>query len=117
MAPAANLPEAADDAFDNLNTLWLAGTLKSKLGAFCTSLLDTFPQQDQNANPVSNWLVVIFALQSGLPATNVSYLSLIDAVDKIYKICWMTNQLGVVQSLIKTAQATAVLTAYNAQFT
>lgn len=117
MPPAANLPEAASDAFDNLHTLWLADTLKTKVTAFCVALLPTFPQVEINSHPVSNWLTLIYALASQMPATNVIYDDLITSADMIYRVCWIANQLGVVQNLISNLQVTAVLTQYNLQFT
>lgn len=116
MATAADLPEAANDSFDDLNTLWLAGTLKAQLIAFCRALLPIFDQQDVDGHPVSNWLVLILASATQLPASNVPYDGLITAADQVYRICWITQQLGNVQTLITSAQATAVLTQYNAKF-
>lgn len=118
MPPAANLPEAASDAFDNLHTLWLADTLKTKLVAFVTAVLPLFPQVEPGGRPVSNWATLIYSLASQMPSTNVPYDGLITSADQVYRLCWITNQLGVVQTgQITSAQATAVLAAYNLQFT
>jgi len=111
---AVDLPTAANDSFDDLHTHWLANTLKSALVAFYTPLLVTFPQQQQGAHPCSNWLVLIAALASEMPNTNVAYQDLITAADFMYRMCWITQQLGNVQTQITGAQATAVLTQYNA---
>jgi len=117
MAAAATLPDAASDAFANLRTLWLADTLKTKLTAFCRAVLPEFPQSEDNSHPVSNWAVLIYALASQMPASNVTYDDLITAADEVYRICWITNQLGVEQTQISGAQAAFVLATYNAQFT
>lgn len=114
---AASLPIAATEAFDNLRTLWLADTLKAKLIAFCQAILPVFPQSEVNSHPVSNWATLIYALATEMPATNVPYEGLATAADQVYRICWMANQLGNVQSLITPTQTTFVLTTYNAQFT
>lgn len=116
MATAPDLPTAANDSFDDLHTLWLANTLKTQLTAFCRTLLPDFDQQNINGHPVSNWLILILALATQMPSTNVSYDNLITAADQVYRICWVTQQLGNVQTLITTAQATAVLAQYNAKF-
>jgi hypothetical protein len=116
MATAPDLPTAASESFDNLHTLWLANTLKVKLTAFCNGLLTQFDQQELASHPVSNWLVLINALASQMPSSSVSYSDLSTAADFVYRICWMTQQLGVTQSLISSSQAAAVLAAYNADF-
>lgn len=120
MAAEPDLEHAAVTAADHLYTLWLANTLKTALTTFWGSLIgagaaDKFPQDNANNHPVSNWLILIAALAKGMPASNVSYTDLDTAINYVYRVCWMTNQLDV-QGLISSAQATAVLTAYNANF-
>jgi hypothetical protein len=89
---------------------------RSRGSSFCNALLPTFDQQQVNSHPVSNWLVLILALATSMPASDVPYDNLIGAADQMYRICWITQQLGNVQTLITSAQATAVLTQYNLQF-
>lgn len=111
---AANLVDAASDSFNDCYALWLANTLKAKLALFANGLLPTFPQQQLNAHPVSNWLTLILVASTRMPSSNVGYSDFLAAVDYMYRCCWMTNQLGVTQSLITSAQAAAVLASYNA---
>jgi hypothetical protein len=111
---AANLKEAAQDAFGNLNTLWLATTLKAKLALFCDAALPIFPQERDNNHPVSNWTTLLDALQDAMPASP-TFLDLNAAVDQLYRLCWIGYYLQG-QSLITSAQATALLAAYNLQF-
>lgn len=111
-----NLPTAAVKAFEHLDALWVATTLKAKVTLFAESLAATFPQDNPPGHPVSNWLAVIAALAQTMPATNVEYADLADAADHVYRICLMTQQLED-QGAITNAQSTAVLAAYNAQFT
>jgi hypothetical protein len=115
MAAATDLPNAAVTAADNLHTLWLAGTLKAKLIVFWVALLPLFPQSEQNNHPVSNWLTLIAALADQMPNSNVTYSDLDTAINYVYRLCWLANQLDT-QALITTAQATAILTEYNADF-
>lgn len=116
MPAAANLQVAAVDAFDNLHTLWLADTLKAKLTAFNISTLAIFPQEDPNNHPCSNWAVLLYGLSDQMPLANVPYDGLITAADWVYRLCWVADRLDT-DGLITAAQATALLAAYNLQFT
>lgn len=116
MPAAGTLIIAAIDAFDNLHTLWLADTLKTKLTAFNIATLGIFPQETPNNHPCSNWAVLLYALSSQMPASNVTYDALITSADWVYRLCWIANQLEI-DGLITSAQATALLAAYNLQFT
>lgn len=123
MAAHVNLPTAAAASYGDLNTLWLAGTLKAALTSFWQGILitfgDQFPEQQANSHPVSNWLAVIASLAQNMPNANVPYNDFIAAVQDVYRLCWMTQQL-LNQNLITAAQATtgagSVLVQYNANF-
>lgn len=116
MAAEPDLEQAAVNAADHLYTLYLANTLKTALTSFWTNLQVFFPQGQINNHPVSNWLVLIASLSKEMPTTNVSYSDLDAAINYVYRICWMTNQLQV-QGLITDNQADHVLDEYNDDFT
>lgn len=119
MTVAANLPSAAALAWGNLYVKWQSNLLKSSMTAFWQACIGQFPEELDGSHPVSNWLTIISALADRLPATGVSYQDLIESVDTVYRVCWMTSQL-LTQGIITPTQATtgpsSVLVAYNAQF-
>lgn len=116
MATAANLDEAAEQAYANLQTLWIAGTMAARMTSFVTDLLPTFPEQEQLSHPVSNWLVLIRALSATMNANaSADAGALRDGANYVYRICLIAQQLQT-QSMITGAQAAAVLTAYNLRF-
>jgi hypothetical protein len=119
MAAAANLVQAAQDSANNLQVKWLANTLKPALLGFWTDAINTFPEQIVDNHPVSNWLAVISSISERMPASGVSFDQLIDSVQAVYRVCWMTNQLRN-QGLISTAQAqvgpSSILGSYNTNF-
>lgn len=126
MAAAASLPEAADQAYDNLFPLWSAGTLKARLIAFANSLIvtpDLFPEEFDNNHPVSNWCALILSLTEAMhpifapPITGaaVPYPLLNSAANFIYRLCWVSEYLRQ-HTMITTSQANAILAAYNLNF-
>ena len=133
MAPAATLLEAAQDAQANLNVLWAADTLQTKMVAFWEAVEPFFPEGPPNNAPIENWISVIAAfspkvldyVQEGIPTvTAVVGLNTIQtfnqAVDYIYRFCKFASFYSGEQggtAFIDATQATAILDAYNAQFT
>lgn len=119
MATATTLEEAAGQAFDNLLAKWVAGTLKTNINAFCTTLLPSFLEQEQDSHPISNWLTLLIAAAAEMAAGNsflvVPYVNMVNAAGYVYRLCWMASQL-VSQSSISGTQGTAILNAYNANF-
>jgi len=114
---AATLPDAATIAADNLYTLYVGGTLKTKLTAFWGSILPTFPEQENNSHPVSNWLILIANLANQMPVANVPYAQLNAAIEYVYRVCFVAYQLNnQTPKLVSNVQAAALLAAYNAQF-
>lgn len=113
MPPVPNLPTAAGESFNNLQQKWAGNNLKSALTAFWQATLPTFPEENVESHPVSNWLVVIASLAERMAATGVPFDQLTNAVDAVYRLCWMTQYLKTA-SLITTAQANVVLAQYNA---
>jgi hypothetical protein len=62
--PVPTLYQAARLTQDNCATLWVLGTLTPKALAYGNALLVTFPDQDENGRPVSNWGTLITGLCS-----------------------------------------------------
>ena len=116
MPPAANLTQAANESTQNLLARLSPNTLKADLTAFWQAVIGTFPEQDANGHPVSNWLTVLAAFSDQLSATP-GYFQAIAAAEIMYRLCLMTNYLASV-GLITAAQATtgpaSILVQYNA---
>ncbi len=113
MSTALTLPGAAGQAFDNLNVRWLANQLKSALTLFWKNNLPSFPEQQVDAHPVSNWLTIIAALADQMPATNVPLEQLTAAAEFVYRLCWMADALQT-SGGITALQATNLRLSYNA---
>ena len=113
MATATSLAQAAGQAFDNLHIRWLANGLKSVLTLFWENTLATFPESQQDANPVSDWLTLIAALAAPMPATNVPIEQLTTAAEYVYRLCWMASFLQSSGGITNT-QANFLLASYNA---
>jgi hypothetical protein len=119
MPPAVDLSAAAAEASNRLQVLWIANTLKPALITFWKATIATFPEEDINSHPVSNWLAVIATIADQMPGANVSYEQLVAAVNAVYRLCWMTSYLQSV-ALITAAQGStgpnSILVQYNANF-
>lgn len=116
MTVAANLPQAAGLAFDNLQVKWLSNQLKTSLFRFWNSALfiSPFPESDPNNHPVSNWLTLIATLSDRMAQTQVPIDQMTLAAEYVYRICWMTEALRAA-GLITTGQSNAILGSYNAE--
>jgi len=120
---AANLQAAAAAAYTNLDTQWVAGTLKTALTTFWQSIDATFPDQSPNNQPIGNWIALIAAVAYECPATppfgvgnpKDQWTFFNTAAQYVYRICWLGDYLDG-QGLISSAQATALLAAFNACF-
>lgn len=132
MAIAATLLEAANITPANLQPLWAADTLQAKVIAFWQAIVGDFPDEVDNNQPVGNWIAIIAAFapsilpyaQEGTPGTSalvglntIATFNL--AVDYIYRFCKFASvysgEAGGT-AFITATQATAILAAYNAQF-
>jgi hypothetical protein len=131
--PAVTLLQAADDTPTNLNPLWANGTLQAKVIAFWKAINPAFPSGPPENMPIENWISIIAAFapsilpyaQEGTPTVTalvglntIATYSL--AVDYIYRLCKFASFYSGEQggtAFITPTQATALLTAYNAQFT
>lgn len=123
MATAANLPQAAGQSFTNLFALWDVGgnSFKNAVAAFAAALLPVFADADATGRPLANWLVLIASIAaqmpSGTPPTKVDYtIFFVTANDYVYRICWLGAKPSPQSPQITTAQQTALLAAYNANF-
>lgn len=122
MAIAADLPEAAGLAYDNLYVKALLGPqLQAALITFLNQATPSFPESAPNNHPISNWLTVINAFYSdnqpftGITSPGGSLDQLNTIAQLIYRICWCGDALEDA-GLITGTQATALLTAYNNAF-
>lgn len=125
---ALTLLEAANQTPTNLNPLWANDTLQAKVIAFWESLVQLFPDDISNNQPIGDWLAIIAAFapsilpyaQEGTPGTTSlvglnTIATFRTAVDYIYRFCKFASAYSD-QNLITTLQADAILAAYNAQF-
>lgn len=115
MAAAADLEQAAKQAWENLAPLSVAGTLRARLLAFCAAIKPQFQDAVPGNRPTLNWIAVLWAYATNMSATANNWPALRPAPEILYRLCFMTNQADV-QNMITGAQAAAVLAAYNAQF-
>lgn len=125
--PEPDLPTAATNCYldliptlSNANDVAL-GTRPTTL-AFCTALATTFPAGQKTANPVADLLAVLWSQATLLPvpdgnpahqAPTPQQFSEITLT--IYKMLWLTDSLQTLNQ-ISSAQAAAVLAAYNTAF-
>ncbi len=117
MTIAANLVEAANLSYLNIYTPWQLGVpLITKLLTFSSNVAAQFSDTRPNDRPVGNWIIPFQAFAVFMQTAPIRVpTNLNTAVQFVYRICYATNQLNV-QGLISGAQATAVLTSYNALF-
>ncbi len=113
--PASSLVDAANKSYTDLYALWVATTLKAKLTSFYAAAQVIFPDQTAAAvAPCNNWLSLIASLYTTMAAT-VAYQDMNTSANYVYRLCWVANALET-QGLVTSAQATALLAAYNANF-
>jgi hypothetical protein len=111
MATATTLAQAAGQSYDNLHIRWLANQLRSRLVLLCNTVLPTFPQENPDSNPVSNWITVLLAVSSQLPNVNVPINQLSQVAEILYRLCWMAAAIQ--GSGITNAQAAFLLAQIN----
>jgi hypothetical protein len=125
MASAADLTQAAGQAFDNLFPLWAAGDnlLKSALALFAEDVLPIFPDPDPVGRPLGNWAIFMSSLANLMPTvaivvppTKIEYEQLVLATDYVYRICWIGSRPTPGAPAITSGQQAALLAAYNARF-
>lgn len=113
MAPAASLAAAAGQSADDLTLRNIAGQLKTQLGIFWGNNLPLFPESEPNSHPVSNWLVVLAAVQDQLSAGTVSLQQLQPSQQAMYRLLWMAD-FAQGSGLITASQGNTLLASYNA---
>lgn len=116
---AADLEQAAGMSFDRLHFYWNIDQLKTRMTFFWQNIIgptvNAFEDQNVDGRPVANWSSIVATIADDLPAAAVPLEQLTQSVESVYKTCWIANYLDG-QGLITSAQATAVLDAYNGAF-
>ncbi len=112
MAPAASLAAAAGQSSDDLAARNIAGQLKQQLGIFWSANIGLFPESEPNSHPVSNWFIVLAAVQDQLTAGTQPLQSLSPAENAVYRLLWMASFLFGA-GLITATQANTLLASYN----
>lgn len=120
MAIAANLEDAAQIAYDNLQAKNLALTLYTDFGNFIQDLIAVFPDDGTQAErTVGNWIVVGMAAKTAVaasvfvgvvPARKFNALALF-----VFRLCEAARNAQNA-GRITAAQGNAILAAYNARF-
>ncbi len=117
---AVTLQEAASVIYDRLHVYWLiAGQIDARVATF-VAVLPTFPDNSPNGRPIANWLTILMALRATSYTPDASTtrieISVVTATAVlIYKTCWIADYLEG-EGLITSAQAVALLAAFNAAF-
>lgn len=115
MAAAANLFQAGQQSWVNLSPLATAGTLRTKLLTFVSTIAPSFTQGAPGDHPVANWIAILWAFAQTMSATAGHWDQLRIATDYLYRLCFMGEQSNS-QGLITPTQYNLVLATYNAQF-
>lgn len=122
MATAVSLAQAAGQSFDNLFALWSPGGdgLRTAVLAFATNLLPVFPDSDVVSRPIASWLILIQSFGTQMASVTapaqVPYEQLVAVANYVYRICWLGAKPTPQSPNITTAQQTALLAQYNANF-
>lgn len=120
--PEATLKDAADNVWGDINSFWQVGTLKERTTDFYELLCvtnTTFPDGQPNNHPVANWLATLsgFVELTEEPAVTRMLLTDFTTIAKmLYRLLWMTKYLRD-NGKLTSAQATAVLSAFNGAYT
>lgn len=112
MAAAASLTQAGKQAWANLQPFAIAGTLRTKLLAFCVLVEPQFPQATAAGHPVADWCAVMHGFATDMASTANDWSLLRIAADYLYRMCLMGAQLA---TALPT-QTTSMLASYNATF-
>lgn len=115
--PAANLEDAADQAYARLSLRWTANTIQASFQAYIVACSSVVNDATEKVRTVGNWLVPMTALSTELtaeaanPASQALFNKCVDYVYRFNMAAFYANVLG----NITAAQAAALLAAYNAQ--
>jgi hypothetical protein len=119
MATASTLAQAARQAWDNLQSLAVTNTLKAQVLAFTAAIKPAFADQAVLANhSITNWISVLEA-QATIASATGGWPVLRILAELVYRLCFQGDSVstgGTNQFTITPAQATLILTQYNAKF-
>lgn len=121
MAAAADLSQAAGQAFTNIGAKWNLNTLKNAVTLFASDCAGVFVESNPNDHPMGDWLAIIAAIGQDMPSGGaptqpvISFSQMQSAAKAVGGMCSLGFQLNA-SLLITNAQAAAVLAAYNARF-
>lgn len=114
---ATDLNSASLDAAADLGAKFTSGSLNDDMEQFCTDVAAAFTGEGTAAErTVTNWIPLIRAAVQGLGSGGISYSGLPGCIDVIFRICQAARWADA-RSRISSAQATAILDAYNDNFT
>jgi hypothetical protein len=115
MTMAANLEQAGFLSYPQMTLQWIANTLDTSVPAFSAAVSPLFEDAKPNDRPVGNWLVLIDALASELPATDVPNVQFNQIVEYVGRMC-LAGFVALNEGTITNAQAVALLAAWNTAF-
>ncbi len=115
MTMAGNLEQAGFLSYPQMTLQWIADTLDTTVPAFSASITGTFEDAIPNDRPVGNWLILIDALASELPAIDVPEVQFNQIVEYVGRMC-LAGFVAFNEGLISAGQANALLAAWNAAF-
>lgn len=76
-----------------------------------------FPEQNPKSRPVANWMAILTALTTNMPATNVTIIDLNESIIDGYRLLWITYALNTqADQQVTNVQAAAVLAAFNTAY-
>jgi hypothetical protein len=77
----------------------------------------TFTEQNSNTHPVTNWMAIITALTTNMPAANVPLPQLEESILDVFRMVWIVIALNAQSTtLVSNAQVAAVLAAFDAAY-
>lgn len=116
MVMAADLQQAGFLGYPQMSLLWQTpNALQSAAAGFAIAVNPVFDDNTPNDRPIGNWLILIDSLISQLPTGVLLEEQFNQVVDNIGRMC-LAAFSALSDSLISNAQATAMLTAWNAAF-
>lgn len=115
MTMAADLETAGFLSYPQMALLWTANTLDTVVPAFASDVDDDFDDNVPNDRPIGNWLVLIDALASQLPATDVPEDQFNQIVEYVGRMC-LAGASALAEGRITAGQGAALLAAWNTRF-
>ena len=112
---AVDLQQAGFLGYPQLTLQWIANTLKANVQSFSNAVSPLFEDAVVNDRPIGNWLVLIDALVSQIPAVDVpetQFNQLVEYVGRMCLACFVAFNSG----LVSATQNNAMLAAWNTIF-